>query len=633
MKKIFLILAVLMLWASPVTAQRAAESTANGGKTAAAGRPFEGRIGGGWYGADLRGSTTAGEYHNLESSPAGALTLEWDPLPHRFVLDSYYLNPTDYFGEVDYSFTDVIVLNGYTRSLFHNLNHYSFGPDDLSSLVTFTDHAPEADYHIDNHLSRGFIRLKTPDFPLHLYADTRVIDREGTIQQRFLLPNAGTLAKISQSRKIDWETTEYRVGMNSHLGPIEADYSHTDKKFEAAGEKVLTDVVGLNTIAHNRVPDLRSSSDSVKLHTNYSGKFVLAGTYTAGDKENEDRKARVEFANTSGDIMIMPVTSLIFTMKYRHYELDVTNPDTVTATGLGPVSVRDSISSTRDIVSGVLRYRATDHLTLRGEYSGTTIDRKRGQAGTIDFWALPESTTKNTGKVSFSYRIMNKVNFRADYSATTVDNPAYATDPDKANSARMAFTWMPAPGFHTMLSYGIVRESRDELSAPLGGGNREAARDQALASATVLVGSRSSITAAYAYYKNNVEQTVTLQDGLVVPFELEPGVPYTDTSNVGTLALTLAPIDNISLIGSATKSYCRGSFSLAGAGTVNNVSGIADLSDMKIIDTVYSAGIEIDVNRYVSGEVRYQYRHYDDEIDDAQDGRFQLTLATLFLKW
>lgn len=643
MKKIILITGFLILWASQTMAQQAAGGTAET-KSAESEEVFNGRIGAGWYGITHEGNTIgAGEYYYLKSSPAGALDFEWDPLPHRFVLESYYLNPKDYFGEVDYSFKDIVVLNGYSRNLFHNLNHYSFGPDDLTTPTpSFTDLNPSDLYGIENHWSKGFIRLKTPDFPLHLYADVRRVDREGSIQQRFL--SSGGLNKVSQSRTIDWNTNEYRVGVNSHLSLIEADYSHSEKKFEALGDKVLFDTSSGVAIPHNLVPDLKSSSDTVKIHTTYSGRFVVAGTYTAGDKKNEDSGAKVHYMDTAGDLMLMPVTSLIFTLKYRHYDLDVTNPDRVsniTLSGIQAVNVRDSISSTRDVVSAVVRYRVTDRFTVKGEYATESTDRTRGTSGSLltpppsnatAFWAVPESTAKNTGKLAISYRIMNKMSLRADYSITKVDNPAYDIDPDKANKGSATLTWMPTPRFNTMLSYGIVREKRDELSAPLGGGSRDAARDQALASATLMIGNRSSITASYAYFKNKVDQTITLQDGTGV-FELESNVPYDDTSHVGSVAVTTAPHEGVNLTGSVTKSYSRGHFRLAGSGAVSNVSGIAELSDMKVVDTVYAAGIEMQFNRYVSSDVRFQYQNYDDQIDNAQDGTVKLVLATVFLKW
>jgi opacity protein-like surface antigen len=102
---------------------------------------------------------------------------------------------------------------------------------------------------------------------------------------------------------------------------------------------------------------------------------------------------------------------------------------------------------------------------------------------------------------------------------------------------------------------------------------------------------------------------------------------------VATLALTFAPKDDVNVTGSATRSYSRGKFRLSGADGVTNVSDIAELSDLKVVDTVYGAGLEMQITRYVSADVLYQYRSYDDKIDDAQDGTMQLVLATLSVKW
>lgn len=646
MKKILIVAMFLLVGASPGAAQQAAggkKADATGAGSSEA--EIEGRIGLGYRDITQNGSTIAGEYEYLKSSAIGALDLEYDPLPQRFVFESYYLNRKDYFGEMDYSYRDVVVLNAYTRGVFHNLNHYSFGLDDTATLdPKFTDLNPGDLYNIENALSRAFIRFKTPDFPFHLYADTRFIERDGTVQQRFLR-GVGDIDKVSQSRTIDWKTREVRVGANSHLGPIEAEYSHTEKKFEAAGDKVLYDYSLPTPVPHNLVPDIKSSSDTVKVHTTYSGKVVLAGTYGNGDSKNDDSGAGVKFKNLGGDLTIMPVTSVLLALKYRHYDIDTTNPATassVNATGTTIVDVRDSLSSSRDAVTGTIRYRATDRLTFKGEYVTDRIDRTRGTLGSSlstgltttgpAFWLLPESTTKNTARLGLTYYVMKKVTFRADYSQTAVTNPAYETDPDKAHSARAWFTWMPTPGLSTLLSYGIVRETRDQLGAPLGGGTRSASRDQGLASVTLMVGDRSSITASYSYYKNKVEQTVTYEEGSGA-LALESGVPYDDIAHMGSLTLTVAPSDGVNLVASASRSYSRGSFLIAGAGAATNTSGIAELSDMKVIDTVYGAGLEMQHSRNVGSEVRYQFRRYDDQIDDTQDGTVKTILATVSMKW
>ena len=648
MKRTILIIAFLMLWASLAAAQQVAGTKIAETKGLEGLEAFEGKFSLGYRDINQSGNTKAGEYEYLKSSAIGALDMEWDPLPHRFLLESYYLNNKDYFGEADYAFKDIVIFNGYTRGVFHNLDHYVLGPDDPTTpSPSFTDMNPGALYSVENTMRRAYIRFKTPDFPFHLYADVWTVDREGTIQQIFLRGFTGGLNIVSQSRDIDWNTQEIRVGANSHLGPVEVDYSHMEKTFQSLADSVLYDtypIPGSNPVPHNLTPNLESSSDTVKIHTSYSGRLVATGTYTNGERKNDYSGARAQYWNAGGDVTYMPITSVMFVLKYRHYDLDFSNPSTVinvTPTALVAVNVRDSIASSRDVLSATVRYRATDRLTLRGEYVNENIDRTTGTQGATlppppvnapAFWDVPANTTKNTAKIALAYRIMNKLNFRADYSYMKVDNPAYDTDPNKAQTARASLTWSPSTWVNTLLSYSTVHETRDELDAPLAGGSRDATRNQGLASVTFVVGSRASITASYAYFLNKVDQTITFEDGTGA-FSLEPGVPYQDVANVGSLALTYAPVDRVNLTASASRSYTRGNFSLMGTSTVTNVGGIAELSNMKVVDSVYAAGIEMQLGKNLGSDIRYQYRKYEDQIDSSQDGTENSLLATLSMKW
>ena len=88
-------------------------------------------------------------------------------------------------------------------------------------------------------------------------------------------------------------------------------------------------------------------------------------------------------------------------------------------------------------------------------------------------------------------------------------------------------------------------------------------------------------------------------------------------------------MNGVNITASGSKGYSRGSFRLAGA----NTAGIAELSDLKVIDSVYTAGIEMQHTRNLGSELRYQYRNYDDQIDNTQDGRVKTVLGTLSLKW
>ncbi len=642
MKRHTLIVLIFMLWASAATAQQADQVIAPEPEESV----FEGLIGPTYNWVKHSGSFRADEYEYLKSSAGGDLHLDYDPLPHRFSVETHYLNKKDYFGEMDYAYGDVVVFNALSRGIFHNLDHFTFGVDDPATpSPSSTDLNPNDQYSVENKINRAFIRFKTPDFPFHLYTDVTTIDRSGTIQQRFLRGFTGGLNIVSQSRAIDWKSREVRMGVNSHLGPVEFDYDHLEKRFDAGGEKALFDAYSLFTVPHNLVPDLKSSSDTVKLHTAYTGRLVAAVTYSSGDRKNLDSNAKADFRNTAGDLTLTPVAGLMLVLKYRHYDLDQSNPDTVTLSGLGSTfAVRAPISSKRDVATGLVRYRFTERLTVKGEYTLETIDRVTGDGSILSplqvapapsgtapgFWDVAHRTTKTSENLNVSYRVMSKLSLRADYTAKQVTNPAYADDPDKVDTAKTTVTWTPAQRIIALASYGGVREKRSDLAAPLAGDSRKTDRDQALGSLTFLVGKRSSLTATYMYYKNKTNEALTFTD-VAGNFVLEDGVPYSDTAQVFSLAAGHSPAEGVFVTADATRSYSKGSFRVSGS--VPGTTGIDILSDMKVIEDIYTAGLELQFSKNSGSELRYRYRHYNDRIDNTQDGRENTALATLYVKW
>jgi hypothetical protein len=642
MKKYLILMFVVLFWASPAMAQQAGGSADFEPQE----QVFNGRIGPSYYWVQRDRSARAGEYEFLEKSVGGVLQTEWDPLPHRFSLDTNYLNRKDYFGEMDYAYRDVVVVDLLTRGVFHNLDHLGLGADDPTTpSPSFTDLNPADQYGVESQLRKGFIRFKYPDFPFHVYAEAITIDREGKIQQLFLRGFTGGLDKVSQTRDIDWNSQEIRVGVNSHLGPVEADYSHAEKKFESISDKALFDVYPLFAVPHNEVPDLKSSSDTVKLHTSYTGKIVAAATYSGGVKKNSDSGAKTDFKNAAGDLTITPVPGLLLVFKYRHYDLAQSDPDAVTLPGTGSVfNVRVPISSTRDVMSGAVRYRVTDRMTVRGEYAValTVRDVAHGDdfnplrtaptplgTGPND-WDVAHRTLQSTEKLGISYRVTNKLSLRADLAASQVTDPAYASDPDRVNSGKATITWTPVPRLIALASYGGVREKRDDLAAPLAGGSRKADRDQALGSITMLLGRSSSVTASYLYFQNKTSESLTFTD-LAGAFNVEDRVPYGDKAQVLALSASHSVTDGAILTAEASKSYSSGSFRVDGS--VPNTGGIDVLSDLRVVEDIYTAGLELRITRNVDSELRYQHRHFDDKIDNTQDGRVDIALAALHVRW
>ena len=140
MKKNLIILLLLLLWASPAAAQQAAEA-----QTPESLEDIQ-RTAQCWATATYHWTAVLVQENTSISSHRWAAhwTSNGTPLPHRFSLESYYLNQKDYFGEMNYAYRDVVLFNMYTREMYHNLDHFSFGPDDPTTpSPSFVDKNPK----------------------------------------------------------------------------------------------------------------------------------------------------------------------------------------------------------------------------------------------------------------------------------------------------------------------------------------------------------------------------------------------------------------------------------------------------------------------------------------------------------
>jgi hypothetical protein len=132
------------------------------------------------------------------------------------------------------------------------------------------------------------------------------------------------------------------------------------------------------------------------------------------------------------------------------------------------------------------------------------------------------------------------------------------------------------------------------------------------------------------YFRNKKSQTLTFIDGTGA-FLLEDGVPYGDKAQVLSLSASVAPKEGVMLTADASRCYNQGNFRLNG--TVPNTSGIDVLSDMKVVEDIYGASVAVQHSEHLSSELRFQQRHYDDQIDNTQDGKVSTVMATVSMKW
>jgi hypothetical protein len=478
-------------------------------------------------------------------------------------------------------------------------------------------------------MNRAQVRFKTPDFPFHIYLEAKNQEKHGTIQQMFLRSFSGGFNKASQSRNVDWETTEWKATVNSHLNFAEVEVSHAEKNFKDTGDKVLTDATAV-TYAHNLVPEIESSVDTVKIHTSHTGRFAAAATYSAGDRKNMDSNAKAENVNAALDFTYIPTKNLSLAFRYRHYEMSEDTPATVTDVSLtGPTtfSVKKALSYQKDGLSGTARYRASQNLVLRGELAWDNLSRENAA-----LWGLDDSVTKILYRLAASYRMTNRMTLRGDVAYQTANPPANSTDntyPDTAASARAIITWTPASWFNALLSGTFMQEERSEMGLPFTG-SRTTDRSRVLGSMTFLAGKKTAVTPSYSFFQNKSNQPLAYTDA-VNAITVESGVPYADTSHVVSLAVSQAASDILTLAADVGRSWSRGSWQ--NSGTVPGSSGIAELSNMHVIETIVGCDMHLQYTKPLGTDFRYQFRRINDIVDNGQDGTNQILMATLTYTW
>jgi predicted porin len=627
----------------------------------------EASITGGYRYVDVNGSERAGEYEYLQDSFTFGGELRLFSFPHRLHFDVDFKNKKDYFGDVTYSWKDKIYFRGINSTIFHNLSNISLIDFDTSTSspgVSVRDAGEE--YGIRTSLKRAFLRIKPLEFPFHIYLDGKRVDKYGTRQLRHMHGSGyfNDIVRASQKRDIDWQTKKFTIGTNSHLGPVEVDFSHVEKRFKDKGDKVLVDTytpagffppasvrIG-GPFPHDIIPEIKSTTNTLKLHTTYTGKLVASATFSKTDRENEDSGADADYFIGAGNIIWVPTTKVSFYLKYKYRDIDVNNPETVTIANICSPSnnslnnyacdIKPSISSITNTLSGTVRYRPVSKLTLRAKYAFKDIQRSNAEA-----WDIPESTQNNTVRLSADLRIMKGLKLKGDYTHKDINNPAYNTYPDRSHKGRISVSWIPFNRLNTLLSYTITDEERKDLhfldedgNVIAGAEDRDVTRQSFLGSITFLILDNLSITTSYAYMHNNVKQDIAYIApppgfGLGIPM-IDSGVPYKNTARNYAVDISYIPGEHINLTAGVSHTKSSGKFSPADINLTQPVS-VDSFSELKIRETIYSISGEYTFKKGFSSGIQYRYSDFDDAIDnpfdDVEDGEAHIMLVNLSKKW
>jgi len=657
-RKYCIALALLLCWGRNVLAHEADAKHTDAEQAAIYARiPPEFSFSVGTYSTARTGASRAGEYDLLEDSPTLSGEARIYSFPHRLHLDLDGKNRKDYFGEIGYGYRNLLLLRGYNRTLFHNLDNIEL--IDLDSTVSppaVTRNDVGVNYGVKTAMNDLYLKFRAPRFPLHLYLAGQSFNKEGKVQQRFLSGSAwfNDRERTSRSRQIDWRTRQYTVGINSHLGYLEADLSHGEKRFDAGGDNVLYDAYNragfattlrnADTYPHNRVAEITGSSNTLKVHTTYTGRLVASATLTTKEKKNDFSGAKADYLFGSGNITWMPINKLTVFLKYRRIHRDLDNPGSITVSGRNgnlyqDLTVRRSISAVTDTYSGGIRYRPVADITLRTGYTFEHIDRKDAEP-----WGIVDKTRKKTLTVSGESRLQKNLRFKAKYTHRETANPAYNTDPAHADEGAFSITWIPRTGIHTLLHYTLLREARNNLlffdddGNPIDGtDDRKTQRDRVLGSVSFLLSEKLTLTTSYAWFRNRTTQDIVYTLSTTpFPDRIDPGVPYKDSAHSYTLNLSYAPRKKVRLNTDITRTTTRQDFA-PGSPALREPVSIASFSKQRIRETRFHLGGEMELRRGLRLGLDFEYTDFNDTQDnphdELEDGIIRILQLNVTKKW
>lgn len=600
---------------------------------------------------DLKGPSRTEEYEYLHYSPYLSGYGVYFYFPHRLNLDVEFKNRKDYYNDLSYSFKDLIFFRSIGRSIFHNLDNITPVAFDVVTGFPSTDIRDSGEvYGIRSDIQSLFLRFKAPDYPFHIYVDGRIMDREGVRQQIGLLGSGyfNNISISSKRREIDWRYHEIVLGTNSHLGPLEVDLSHGESRFNVTGDKILFDHYSSSgfgsrqlreegTFLRNLIPEIKGSSNTIKVHTSYTGSIVASATLSKMERENTERGARADYMVGSGEVMWMPIPRLTFFIKYQHREKDMDVPSTVTISDMSDqvnsytYILKDAISSTSNTISGTIRYRPIKGLNIRVEY--TFEDLKRDFAA---LWGLPSSTERHNLSLSADMRIHSAMNIKARFIHRETDNPPYNYEPENADEARLSLTWTPHMKINAFISYVLSKERRNDIyfRNTESFGDRDVKKNRVMGNLTFLVMNNLSLTASYSYIHNRTVQDITIETN-APPYSpiRDSMIPYKDSARNYSMDINYEPRNNIAFSGGVNYTISHGLFYTA----LEDLSGISGLSELKAREIVYSFNGEYRLREGLNLGLKYRYTTIRDIIDNPNDdisnGRVHIILLTLTKKW
>ncbi len=593
------------------------------------------------------GRPGAWEFYSVEDSVSGGVYFEGAPLPNRYHFEFDYYDENDWYGDFRYSFKDAVRARVLSRRFYHNLDNltlFDYDPASSTSAEVEINDVGIDDYGIRIEIDQYNIRFKTPSYPFHVYVDGETVSRKGKRQQRFLggygyfYPAPGRV-RVSEARDVDQKSDSVAVGTNAHVGWIEFDLSHRENKFDSdVAPATYTYDSGITSV-HNVIPEIKSTTDTLKLHTTHSGRLFVSSTFSKIEKTNEYSHAEAERSLGYGEIFWLPRVWLAFNLKYRHQKNTASVPS-LSTNGYdkfgAPVvyNVEPGVDSTTDTASLSMRYSLIPATSLSLQY---TREIKDVESESATAWSRPEKTTRDIYELKVTNRSFSRVRATARLKHKSVGfelgGNIINNEPERTDEAKLDITWTVSPRVSMFVNGMVARDESDEnyISGPSTDPKlARAKRQQYVASLVYTVSDSLSLIPSYSYICEEQKR-----DLVWIDYAGGSHLPYVDhdysnrqTAHNFALDILLRPVKRLRMNGTIDYTVTEGEFNPTSPIDLATLSGfdaaeIAQFSYTKLKVLNLRLDNEYDLGRGWGLGLDLHYADWkDDSFDNPSDSSY-----------
>lgn len=569
--------------------------------------------------ASYSGSKTrAAEFEYMKDSAYFSANHMIMPFPNRFYFEAEALNSKDQFWDLRYAYSDIVLARYVRRSIYHNLETYRLVDMDASTASpSVSNPDAEEDYGLNVNIGELSVRLKSPGYPFHVFIKDHYVHKEGEVQQRFISGSGyfNDVVRATRGRRIEWDSHEYTLGTNAHLGPAEMEISRTEKRFDPSGDDSLYDAYtagssrSAGTYLHNLYPTLKGDTSTLKLHTSYTGRLVASVALSDTNRFNTDSDAAAHYLSGSGQLFARPFDRVIVALKFKRVKSEPNNPDSLPVGYLGVASyvssitgVRDSLETDKDTYTMDVRYAASPRTSIVAEYLYKNTSRANG-----DDWDLPGKSIERTMSIAGRTKPISQLKLEMKLTGQENSDPAYNITPDTARNGSISASLKPDAGMQAFLKYSREHGRSDDTTISTDeAGSRLTDTDKAYGSVTLWPADSLSLTAGAAYTTNRIQEDAYFGD------TFEQGIRYRDSVYSYTAGANFVANEKLTLSFVARLTRSRGGFS-------SDTLSYTDLSDISAKETDYTLTGSYALNGGWDAGLEIKRATYDNMIEDYEN--------------